>query len=100
MARPGSRFGTAIRGPRWDRVRRRELERTGWRCERCGKAGRLEVHHVRPLAKGGAAYDPDNLKVLCRRCHIETHKRPRSEAERGWAALVRELVCKSVSRTV
>ena len=36
----------------------KELERAGWRCERCGKAGRLEVHHVRPLHKGGAAVRP------------------------------------------
>ena len=88
MARPGSRFHREIKGRLWDRARRRELARAAWRCERCGKAGRLEVHHVRPLHKGGAAYDPDNLKVLCRRCHIETHKRPLTDAARRWRELV------------
>ena len=88
MARPGSRFHREIKGRLWDRVRRRKLERTGWRCERCGLAGRLEVHHVRPLHKGGAPYDPGNLKVLCRGCHVEEHKRPLTDADRRWRELV------------
>lgn len=91
MARPGSRLGQAIRGPRWDRARRGALDRAGWRCEGCGRAGRLEVHHKRPLQKGGAAYDPDNLAALCRECHIEAHRRPLTLRERAWRALVEGL---------
>lgn len=51
-------------------VRFRALCDAQWRCSECGRAGRLEVHHVKPLAEGGAAYDLANLRVLCRPCHF------------------------------
>ena len=38
-----------IKGHRWERVRRQILDAAGWRCESCGKAGAMEVHHVKPL---------------------------------------------------
>ena len=74
--------------PRWDHVRRLALDAAGWRCTQCGRAGRLEVHHVVPLDDGGAAYDLDNLVVLCRGCHIAAHRRPLTEAEQAWADAV------------
>ena len=43
-------------------------------CQRCGRAGRLEAHHIVPLSEGGAMYDPDNIEVLCRDCHINHHR--------------------------
>ena len=46
----------------------------GRRCQQCGKAGRLEAHHVLPLEEGGQN-DLENLSTLCRGCHIEVHKR-------------------------
>ena len=64
------------------------LEAAGWRCGRCGVAGRLEVHHRRPLHLGGARYDPENLEVVCRGCHVAAHRRPLTDAERAWADLV------------
>ena len=71
---------------RWQAARRFVLKRDGFRCRDCGLAGVLEVHHVRPLAKGGDPYDADGLRTLCRGCHIVTH-RPRSQtpAVIGWA---------------
>ena len=57
---------------RWERLRRYVLDRDGWRCRECGKAGLLEVHHVQPIRDGGAAWDADNLRTLCRGCHIAT----------------------------
>ena len=54
----------------WRRVRLAMLERAGWRCERCGKPGRLECHHKNPIAKGGDWFNPDNLEILCRPCHF------------------------------
>lgn len=56
---------------RWRRLRLRIIERADRRCQTCGGAGRLEVHHVTPVRDGGAVWDPDNLQVLCRRCHFE-----------------------------
>ena len=56
--------------PRWQQLRRRIKDRDGWRCRECGRAGRLEVDHVKPIQDGGDPWDPANLQTLCRSCHI------------------------------
>ena len=42
-------------------------------CEICQKEGGLtpteEVHHIVPLAEGGARLDPKNCQALCKSCH-------------------------------
>ena len=81
----------------WRLLRLRALERDGWRCTTCGRAGVLEVDHRKALHQGGAAHDLNNLQALCRGCHIkksmtETGKRPRrNERTERWQALVDEL---------
>ena len=65
-----SRRHRTLNGRRWAVVRRRILDRDGWRCRECGRAGRLEVDHVEALEDGGDPWVPDNLQTLCRRCHI------------------------------
>ena len=79
-------------GPRWAETRRTAFERDGWRCVDCGRAGHLEAHHVTALHKGGAPYDLENLKTLCRSCHIEQHRRQLTPGEPAWRALVDDLV--------
>ena len=54
----------------WGLVRLRVLDRDGWRCVTCGKSGRLEVDHIKPMDLGGAKYDKSNLQALCRPCHF------------------------------
>jgi 5-methylcytosine-specific restriction endonuclease McrA len=63
-----------VRGRPWRKVRRQVLERAQHRCEQCGVGGvPLEVHHVRPLAAGGAELPPvDELLALCADCHRRT----------------------------
>ena len=56
-------------GRRWAMVRRLALDRDGWRCQTCGKAGRLEVDHIRPLQHEGELFDLANLATLCVSCH-------------------------------
>ena len=80
---------------RWAVVRRAALDRDGWRCRLCGKAGRLEVDHIQPLFKGGEMYALDNCQTLCRGCHIaktvaERYGVPTPGAT-AWGALVMEL---------
>ena len=58
----------------WSRVRTTALDRDAWACVKCGKAGRLEVDHIKPLDAGGALYDLANLQTLCRGCHLERHR--------------------------
>ena len=66
-------------------LRRRLLNERGWRCESCGRAGRLELHHVITVEDGGDD-SPDNLKVLCRPCHFATHNRGPGPDRSAWRA--------------
>lgn len=58
------------RTQRWRRLRLAIFERDGWRCVLCGRPGRLECDHKKPIASGGDWWDPDNLRTVCRSCHI------------------------------
>lgn len=82
-------------GRRWRRLRLVVLERAGYRCENCGRAGRLEVDHRRALQLGGDPWALENLQALCRECHaIKTRaERPRAEGpmRRRWREFVAEL---------
>lgn len=41
-------------------------------CAECGGGGRLEIHHILPLGRGGTnAYA--NLVPLCGECHAKHH---------------------------
>jgi len=62
------------------------IHRAGYRCQRCGGAGRLELHHRHHVADGGVD-DPANLEVLCRRCHPSEHS-SRDPARREWKELI------------
>lgn len=72
----------AVYGSReWARVRRRALERDGYRCRSCGKPGRLEVHHLEKVSRNNQSiwYAIEGLVSLCRGCHFAQpgHKRHR-----------------------
>ena len=67
-------YGTA----RWRLLRRRIFDRDGWRCQSCGKAGRLECDHILPVHKGGEFWEPSNLQALCRPCHFAKTARENS----------------------
>jgi 5-methylcytosine-specific restriction endonuclease McrA len=47
---------------RWRELRGFVLRRDGFRCVYCGATANL-VDHVVPLAAGGSAFDPANLKA-------------------------------------
>ena len=83
-------------GPRWAAARLKALERDGWRCRKCGRAGRLEVDHVKPRVFGGAVYELSNLMTLCRDCHIAKTRAdfnlPPTPKRDKWRKLVRDMV--------
>ena len=88
-----SRHHQAFPSSRWAAIRLEVLQRDGWRCRGvgCGKAGRLEVHHLEPLHKGGSN-DAGNLVALCRGCHIAAHRRPETAEQTAWREFAGELV--------
>ena len=60
---------SVYKNPRFLRLRRGILSAAGHVCEICGEAKATVVDHVVPLAHGGAAFDPDNLRAACRSCN-------------------------------
>ena len=79
---------------RWARTRRAVFERDGWRCRKCGKAGRLECDHVIPLEKDPDQdpYAVEGCQTLCRPCHIKKTAHENTEPmRRPWKEFVREL---------
>ena len=80
-----------MRYRRSKRFRVNLLKLSGYRCDECGAAGKLEVHHDQPLYQGGND-TADNCVVLCIDCHIAKHrKRPISQERRAWNEAVQEL---------
>jgi 5-methylcytosine-specific restriction endonuclease McrA len=70
---------TIVRHPRttkppqkYNQLRQQVLVRDGWRCQRCGTAKQLEVHHLQFRSAGGSDCE-ENLITLCARCHRKTH---------------------------
>ena len=71
----------------WTGIRARAIRAAGRRCSRCGRPGRLEVHHPIQLSHGG---DHDQaLTVLCRECHLHEHHPP-DPARMAWSKFIRE----------
>ena len=67
----------------WARTRRRILNRDGYRCRCCGRSGRFEVDHIRPIQDGGS-HALANLQTLCRNCHFaKTRRENRRRRKQG-----------------
>ena len=83
-------------------MRLRVFERDGYRCRLCGRPGRLECDHVRPMDRlpdDADPYDLDNLQALCRGCHIRKTRRENEAraaeqfpAAAAWKRAVEELM--------
>ena len=81
---------------KWLKVRVKALDRDGWKCVKCGRGGRLEVDHIKPLhvAPEQDPFDLAGLQSLCRGCHIrktaaENHAaRPVDPNVAEWRALI------------
>lgn len=85
--------------PEWRRVRDAVRRRDG-ACLECGTRRDLTVDHIIPRTQAPElAYDPENLRTLCRRCHgrvdgirgaIETARVKRERARSEVDAFLRE----------
>ena len=92
--------------PAWIGLRDRARKRAGCtpgtrvgRCELCGLTYELAVHHVKPVAKGGAPIpELDGVQAICHSCHRTAHfeeKTKRTDrrlrkSQRGWNRLMRD----------
>lgn len=56
-------------------VRRAVMERSDWKCVRCGSHRDVLIDHVVPVVYGGSD-DPENLQALCRGCNSKKGPRP------------------------
>ena len=88
-----SRYHVKIDQKIWRPLRLKVFERDGYRCVRCGGAGRLECDHVIPLHQNGELYEIGNLQALCRGCHIaktrgENARRVVAPERARWQALI------------
>ena len=53
-------------------LRKRVLERDGWRCQQCGSSKDLHVHHLTRRSELGDDAE-ENLLTLCAWCHSHVH---------------------------
>jgi 5-methylcytosine-specific restriction endonuclease McrA len=58
----------------YQNVRKRVLQRDGWRCQLCGSMTNLEVHHQQFRSHSGED-EEENLITLCFECHSSIHGR-------------------------
>jgi hypothetical protein len=70
-----------LKSAAWLSKRSQALRRAGGRCERCGGAALVEVHHL----SYERVYDepPGDLAALCARCHRTAHSGPRGPGRHG-----------------
>ena len=79
----------------WRVLRLRILDRDNWECVQCGRKGRLEVDHIKPLdVAPELALEESNLQCLCRGCHIRKtageNRRDVDDSRHRWDNYLRE----------
>jgi len=62
-----------LRACEYGRLRRKILQRDGWRCQVCGIRTNLQVHHLNYRGRGGSDRK-ENLISLCADCHRQVHE--------------------------
>jgi len=69
----------------WQVTRARAIIRAGGRCERCAATQQLEAHHLTYERLGREK--PEDLEILCRKCHRRYHGLPVARADMNQLAL-------------
>jgi 5-methylcytosine-specific restriction endonuclease McrA len=67
---------------RYRRLRALALAAVGYRCERCGGSGRLELHHKHYATLGRESLR--DVEMLCRKCHSKETARQRALRRARW----------------
>ena len=64
-------YADYLKTERWKVIRRKAINRAGYRCQLCNSNKRLQVHH-RTYKRRGCEL-PGDLTVLCVGCHLKHH---------------------------
>lgn len=75
---PGGKHNPKRARRGWRKVRSIYMASVGGICEGCETVNATEVHHLTPIAAGGALLDFDNLMAVCVDCHGNMHQQLRS----------------------
>ena len=69
----------------WRKIRLQVLERDQYQCQirskRCTQLA-TQVDHIVPWTKGGAKFDPNNLRASCKNCNLGRIDRTRGDVAR------------------
>ncbi len=72
-------YSAYLRSDIWRGIRAQALQKANNKCERCGAINvKLDVHH-RTYQNAGGFEKPDELQVLCYRCHNKADRRREEE---------------------
>ncbi len=73
MQLPKKEFQKQYQAKEWNELRKRILERDGYRCKSCQSKRKLIVHHLKYGVNGSLMVDENNLITLCNICHDRKH---------------------------
>lgn len=72
-------YNQVLRSPRWRALKRARRALTGGKCERCGRADYLELHHKHYRNLGFET--AEDVELLCTACHEEADAEREEEQE-------------------
>lgn len=64
-----------LQSPHWQKVRNEIIKVRGEKCEICGATENLQVHHKTYKHLGFEENYPEDLIVVCKKCHYKIHHR-------------------------
>lgn len=64
-------YSQYIASDRWRKFRARVIRERGSMCERCGKVGSVQAHHISYARLGREK--PEDVKLYCKPCHDLMH---------------------------
>lgn len=90
------RFAWIYSSTRWKALRSKIFRERGEQCEVCFSIGEVQLHHRVPVSLGGEIWNPDNLEIVCRTCHLERHRKIEESKMPLWKKKLYELIDKPI----
>ena len=91
------RFAWIYSSTRWKALRSKVFRERGEQCEVCFSIGEVQLHHRVPVSLGGEIWNPDNLEIVCRSCHLEKHRKIEETKMPLWKRKLYDLIDKPVA---